>query len=131
MCRACCGVCAERVEWLTLRAVCPVNSIGNEGAEHLALALSKNNTLLNLNLAVSCCLGGGIGQRECVCVGVKCCGERHGEGSELGASVDGVVSTDTVGECVVRAAQGSGTQQPAAAVLCVVLRAVNSKSSGQ
>ena len=36
---------------------------------------------------------------------------RHGEGSELGASVDGVVSTDTVGECAVRAAQGSSTQQ--------------------
>ena len=28
---------------------------------------------------------------------------RHSEGSELGASVDGVVSTDTVGECAVRA----------------------------
>ena len=49
--RACCGVCAERVEWLTLRAVCPDNDIGDEGAEHLALALSKNNTLLDLNLA--------------------------------------------------------------------------------
>ena len=98
--------------------LCPDNSIGNEGAEHLALALSKNNTLLDLNLTVSCCLGGGIGQRD-VCAGVKCCGERHGEGSGLGASVDGVVSTDTVGECAVRAAQGSSTQQPAAAVLCV------------
>ena len=48
--RACCGVCAERVEWLTLRALCPGNSIGDEGAEHLALALSKNNTLLDLDL---------------------------------------------------------------------------------
>ena len=66
-----------------------------------------------------------------MCAGVKCCGGRHGEGSELGASVDGVVSTDTAGECAVRAAQGSGTQQPAAAVLCVVVRGVNSKSSGQ
>ena len=46
-------------------------------------------------------------------------------------SVDGVVSTDTVGECAVRAAQGGGTQQPAAAVLCVVVRGVNSKNSGQ
>ena len=56
---------------------------------------------------------------------------RHGEGSELGASVDGVVSTDTVGECAVRAARGGGTQQPAAAVRCsVVRRGVNSKSSG-
>ena len=72
-----------------------------------------------------------VSVRGSLCVGVKCGGERHGEGSELGASVDGVVSTDTVGECVVRAAQGSSTQQPAAAVLCVVLRAVNSKSSGQ
>ena len=43
-------MCAERVEWLTLRAVCPDNDIGDEGAEHLALALSNNNTLLNLNL---------------------------------------------------------------------------------
>ena len=46
----CCGAYAKRVEWLTLRAVCPVNGIGNEGAEHLALMLSKNNTLLDLNL---------------------------------------------------------------------------------
>ena len=36
-----CGVCAERVEWLTLRAVCPGNSIGDKGAEHLALALRQ------------------------------------------------------------------------------------------
>ena len=48
--RACYGAYAERADWLTLRAVCPVNSIGNEGAEHLALMLSKNNTLLNLHL---------------------------------------------------------------------------------
>ena len=46
-------------------------------------------------------------------------------------SVDRVVSTDTGGECAVRAAQGGGTQQPAAAVLCVVVCAVNSKNSGQ
>ena len=43
-------MCAERVEWLTLCAVCSDNRIGKEGAKHLALALSKNNTLLDLNL---------------------------------------------------------------------------------
>ena len=48
--RACWRAYAEPAEWLTLRAVCPDNGIGNEGAEHLALMLSKNNTLLNLNL---------------------------------------------------------------------------------
>ena len=50
MCRAYCGACADRVEWLTLRAVCPGTGIGEQGAWHLALALSKNNTLLKLGL---------------------------------------------------------------------------------
>ena len=65
--RACCGVCAERAEWLTLRAVCPDNSIGDEGAEHLALALSKNNTLLDLNLGGELLFGWWY-RSEAVCV---------------------------------------------------------------